>query len=485
MSFYFDPIRLTPLDHMMPVSYIAFFYSFLVDDPRRAVPVLEDALHRLLQANPFLVGNLINSRSGEDNPTIRTVHPPTSESLREFPILQVRHHENEYIARRSHGSSCSGNQISKDALLSDTYLPVPLAAATAKQCPIIRWQANLMQDGLVVAVCFHHSVLDAAGFYIIQVALARCCREPDSTIQGLSLASDLLKGRQAMLETSPASGISGRSSARDLQALGVANFESAENLISRRLTLKPARIEYLKVACNALGQGRMENDPVFSQPQALLSSNDIISAVLWLVIMRARYRPCSGTLKGPDDSAQSSLILIIEIRRSLTPPLPMSYIGNGIVQTATSSPIRAALESVSQPTQTPTLTAHGLQVLTDLALKVHAIFSRVDDTFVKTLIREKQEAIDWSPRFRQADVTSTSLRRMGVYGLDFGPVLGKVVEFDSPDNRIDGTVCILPARVSSVPAPWEVRVTLQREVMVRLSQDPFMDWLVDNVSAKM
>ncbi|OJK01970.1 hypothetical protein ASPACDRAFT_1879460 [Aspergillus aculeatus ATCC 16872] len=483
MSFYFTPMQLTPLDHMMPISYIAFFYGFLLDDPQRAVPVIRDSLHRLLRANPFLAGNLINSNHCHEAPTVRAVHPPTVESLREFPILRVRHHEDHYMARQYHGSTCSDDRFSNDVLFSEAYLPVPLAAATAQQCPIIRWQANIMQDGLVVAVCFHHSVLDAAGFYIIQAALAECCRGPGSAREGPSLVADLLKGRQRMLSTGPSGGVSGGLSAGCLQDLAIADFNCAQGLISRRLTLSPARIAYLKTMCNALVRGRMENNRVSSEPRPLLSSNDIISAILWLAIMRARYRPYSETLKG--DSAQSSLILITEIRRALTPPLPKFYVGNGIVQTATSSPIRSALEFVSLTAQSPSLKTNGLQVLTDLALRVHATFLCVDDASVKALIREKQESIDWSPKFRQADVTSTSLRRMGVYGLDFGAVLGKVVEFDSPDNRIDGTVCMLPARMNSVPAPWEVRVTLQRGAMVRLLQDPFMDWLMGDASAKM
>ncbi|RAH69843.1 uncharacterized protein BO66DRAFT_438916 [Aspergillus aculeatinus CBS 121060] len=485
MSFYFTPIQLTPLDHMMPIAYIAFFYGFLLDDPERAVPVIGDSLHRLLRANPFLAGNLINSNHGHEAPTVRAVHPPTVESLREFPILRVRHHEDRYMAGQYHGSTCSDDRFSNNFLFSEAYLPVPLAAATAQECPIIRWQANIMRDGLIVAVCFHHSVLDAAGFYIIQAALAECCREPGSARQGPSLGADLLKGRQRILETGLSGGVSGGLSAGRLQDLTIADFNCAQGLISRRLTLSAARIAYLKTMCNALVRGHMENNRVSSEPRPILSSNDIISAILWLAIMRARYRPCSETLKGQGDSAQSSLILITEIRRALTPPLPKSYIGNGIVQTATLSPIRSALEFVSHTAQSPTLTTNGLQVLTDLALKVHATFLCVDDASVKALIREKQESIDWSPKFRQADVTSTSLRRMGVYGLDFGAVLGKVVEFDSPDNRIDGTVCMLPARMNSVPAPWEVRVTLQRGAMVRLLQDPFMDWLMGDASTKL
>ncbi|OJZ80354.1 hypothetical protein ASPFODRAFT_460806 [Aspergillus luchuensis CBS 106.47] len=486
MTFYFTPMQLTLLDQMMPKCYIAFFYSFHLEDPQRAVSILENALRSLIMKNPFLAGNVINPMQDIGNAAICQVHPPTPESLHEFPFLRVRYHEDQSMYLHQ---GCSGCPISNDDFFAEPYLPVPLSAATAMLCPIIRWQANIMQDGLVITVCFHHSVLDAAGFYVIQAALAKCCRMQNGTVPGLSFTSDLLIGRRRILETTMAGGVSREPPLGHChETLRDADFESAKGLISRRLTLASTRIEYLKKACNALVRSHIKDD-------LLLSTNDVISALLWLSIIRARYE---SNFEGPErrgHPAQSSLILIADIRRTLSPPLPISYIGNGIIQSETSSLIRPVLGSMLYTSRRPhshfpILTNDGLSTLTDLAVKVHTALTNVTNSYVGGLIKEKHESVDKGPRLKQGDVTSTSLRRMGIYGLDFGTVLGRVVEFDSPDNRIDGTVCILPARpnfrmTSSKMTLWELRVTLQREVMLRLLHDPLMHWSMEQELARL
>ncbi|KAB8224228.1 transferase family-domain-containing protein [Aspergillus novoparasiticus] len=477
MAFHFTPMELTPLDHTMPICYIAFFYALVLDDPQRGVPVLEDGLRRLLQECPFLAGNMMRSSSKRSQASVREVRPPTGDSLREFPILQVAHHANQYIIKKVLDP---GERVSNDSLFDERYLPLPLSVATRELCPIIRWQANILQDGIYVAVCFHHSAFDAAGFYFIQDALARCCREPDSPTLTISLGSDLLEGRRRMVPSIVVSS-DARGDApptEDPHNLRVADFNAVEGLVSRRLLLQPAHMECLKAVCNAILRDRSQEE--------YLTSNDMISALLWLAIIRARYGPCPYRDGGQETRPiQSSFILITEVRRTLTPPLPISYIGNGIIQSVTTSPVQPALISDAPNAvhpRLPSLTKGDLQLLTDLALKVHSTQSSADNTYVKGIIQEKQRSLDWSPTFKQGDVTSTSIRRMGIYGLDFGETLGRVVEFESPDNRIDGTVCILPARSTSM---LELRVTLQSDTMHRLLQGPLLQWAMRRTLGKL
>ncbi|KAE8313395.1 transferase family-domain-containing protein, partial [Aspergillus transmontanensis] len=475
MAFQFTPMELTPLDHTMPICYIAFFYALVLDDPQRGMPVLEEGLRRLLEECPFLAGNMMRSSSKRPRVNIREVRPPTVDSLREFPILRVAHHANQYIMKKVLDP---GERVSNDSLFDERYLPLPLSVATRELCPIIRWQANILQDGIYVAVCFHHSVFDAAGFYFIQDALARCCREPNSPTLTIPLGSDLLEGRRRMVPNPVVSDARDDAPAEGPHTLRVADFNTVEGLVSRRLVLQPAHMECLKAVCNAILRDR-------SQEQCL-TSNDMISALLWLAIIRARYGPSPYGGGGQETRPiQSSLILITEVRRTLTPPLPISYIGNGIIQSVATSPVQPALISDASNAvhpRLPPLTKCDLQLLTNLALKVHSTQSSADNTYVKGIIQEKQRSLDWCPTFKQGDVTSTSIRRMGIYGLDFGNTLGRVVEFESPDNRIDGTVCILPARSTSI---LELRVTPQADTMHRLLQGPLLQWAMRRTLGKL
>ncbi|BAE61195.1 unnamed protein product [Aspergillus oryzae] len=476
MAFQFTPMVLTPLDHTMPICYIAFFYALVLDDPHRGVSILKEGLHRLLGECPLLAGNMMRSSSKRSKANVREVRPPTVDSLREFPILRVAHHLNQYIIKKVLDS---GERVSSDSLFDERYLPLPLSVATREICPIIRWQANILQDGIYVAVCFHHSVFDAAGFYFIQDALARCCREPNSPALTIPLGSDLLEGRRRMV-SSPvvSSDVRGDAPTEDPHTIRVADFNAVEGLVSRRLVLQPAHMECLKDVCNSILRDQSQEE--------YLTSNDMISALLWLAIIRARYGPSPDGGGGQETRpVQSSLILITEVRRTLTPPLPISYVGNGIVQSVATSPVQRALISDASNAvhpHLPSVTKGDLQLLTDLALKVHSTQSSADNTYVKGIIQEKQRSPDWSPTFKQGDVTSTSIRRMGIYGLDFGETLGRVVEFESPDNRIDGTVCILPARSTSI---LELRVTLQADTMHRLLQGPLLQWAMRRTLGKL
>ncbi|KAF9890378.1 hypothetical protein FE257_006046 [Aspergillus nanangensis] len=488
MNFSFTPFRVTPVDRMMPICYITFFYSFRLEAPQRAVPILENALSHLLDANHFLAGNVVvgitPSEDGRTNyHSIREVHPPTPDSLREFPpVLRVKRLENQSI-----------DEVSADALLADGHLPIPPAMITAPVCPVIRWQANILDDGLVIAVSFHHSVFDGAGFVIVQAALAKCCRQPNPAARDVSLEASLMKGRHRLQGTTTSVTSTGRSAAdppgdrRRLQTLKTATFETAEGLISRRLRLRPATIESLKKSCDAfVRRRRCYRSPWKPQPPPLLSSNDIITALLWLTIVRARYGHQHPEPKD-SDPALSALILLTEIRRTVVPPVPLSYVGNGVVPPITTTPREPILASMPSnnnnhnniswqhypPMTAGVSTPSELRVLSDLALNVHATRLGVDDVYIKALIREKEDSGDWSSTFKQGDITLTSCRRMGMYGLDFGSVLGPVVDFDQAENRNDGTVCILPARAGA-QCLVEARVALPLEAMRRLLRDPLM-----------
>ena len=64
---------------------------------------------------------------------------------------------------------------------------------------------------------------------------------------------------------------------------------------------------------------------------------------------------------------------------------------------------------------------------------------------------------------------------MNFYNFDFGPILGKICDFDLPETRMNGLAWVLPARFEG--ARWEVRMTLGREMMESLRKDPLFSWV--------
>jgi hypothetical protein len=437
---------------MMPICYITFFYSLSLKNPSQGVEVLDGALNRLVKECPLLAGNVGRSSANDaTKENLLEIQPASIYTFTRYPLLRVSPHETQSIIDRDLA----------DDLFDDAYRALPLSLATHFPCPIIRWQANVMRDGIVVAVSFHHSALDAGGFYMIQQALACFCRDPNSSHLGIGLESDLLQGRHCLAQ------IQSFSSCADLQRedesmVRMAEFDRPANLVSYRLTLLPRKVRYLQNLCNAqVSTGAM------GSIRQHLSLNDVISGLLWRSIIVARSQSNAPSIDSRDE--KSSLILITEIRRTLVPALPASYLGNAIVQQVTTTNTKSVL-APSVPEQ------NELVQLTRLAQKVHDASKQVTDLRVKSLLRQKQGMLDWRPQFKQGDVTSTSLRRMPIYDLDFGNVFGKVIGFDSPDNRIEGTVCMLPASSSFLDSLWDIRITLPPNVLSRLQQDTLLQW---------
>ncbi|KAF3387745.1 O-acetyltransferase pyr7 [Penicillium rolfsii] len=432
MASQFGPMTLTSIDHMMPICYITFFYSLSLKNPGQGVKILGEGLNRLVKECPLLAGNV--GRSSENDAARKNVleiQPASIDTFAQYPLLRVSPHETRSITDRDPA----------DGLFDDAYRALPLSLATDFPCPIIRWQANIMRDGIVIAVSFHHSALDAGGFYMIQQALASLCRDPNSPHRGsISPCADLQKEDESIIR--------------------MANFDLPANLVSYRLSFLHSKIRYLRDSCNAHASTKSNGQH--------LSLNDVISGLLWRSIIVARS-PLNVSPSIDSRDEQSHLILITEIRRKSMPALPPTYPGNAIVQQVANTYTKSVLEPL-KPEQ------NELVQLTRLAQKVHDASAQVTDLHVKSLLQRRQGMLDWRPQFKQGDVTSTSLRRMPIYDLDFGTVLGKVVGFDNPDNRIDGTVCILPSSPSSLDSVWDIRITLPPNVLCRLLQDPLLQW---------
>lgn len=453
MVSHFIPMTLTPIDHMMPICYITFFYSLSVKNPSQGVEVLDEALKRLVKECPLLACNVGRSSANDAaRENVLEIQPASIYTFAQYPLLRVRLHETQSVTDRDLG----------DGLFDNAYRALPLSLATDFPCPIIRWQANVMRDGIVVAVSFHHSALDAGGFYMIQQTLAHLCRDPNRSHLGIDLESGLLQGRRCLAQIptiSPCADLQ----REDESNVRMADFDLPVNLVSYRLTLLPHRVRSLQNSCNAQASAGAMNST-----GKHLSSNDIISGLLWRSIILAQSH--SDASQSIDSRGEkSSIILISEIRRKLMPALPASYLGNAIVQQVATTDTKSVLVPL-------TLEQNELVQLTHLAQKIHDASMQVTDLSVKSLLRQKQRVLDWRPQFKQGDVTSTSLRRMPIYDLDFGTVLGKVIGFDSPDNRIEGTVCMLPASSSSIDSLWDIRITLPPNVLSRLRQDSLIQW---------
>ncbi|OJJ94722.1 hypothetical protein ASPACDRAFT_55634 [Aspergillus aculeatus ATCC 16872] len=495
----FEPYMLTPFDYLPPPLHMTAFLTFILDNPARAIPVLEAAVERLINELPFLTGNV----------NVREVQPSTAAVLDQHPMLVIKHHPRKYISSAASASPVRGRgqTISYDDIFTEEYLPLPLNMGSAPASPVYRFQANILEDGIILCGSAHHNAVDGMGQCFVLEALATCSREVDitnTTITNLLTTLEQEKQtRNLILQAASAGPVQTLDGQAAGQTWGVAAPPDVPNQpISRKLIFSPNRISQLKTLCSAhLPSATSEGGT--QAKDRVLSRNDLVLSLIWLCVMRARAR-----LLGPAAKKHhSSLSTAIDVRAALRPPLPRTYIGNAVhtIPLHAPFPMAATVDDTypyypdpldptnpTNPTDTPPVESQRapletavLTNLTQLALLIRRGNASVDSDYLRQHLAQVYNSPDWSvsAASRPAEFGQSSLRSIGTYRLDFGSVLGRVRDFDVPDPRFRSAAWILPARGKD--APWEVRLVLEPEALALVKRDPVVRWAVGNEGARL
>lgn len=479
----FKPYTLSPLDHIMIPTHVCVFLSFKTREPSYATALIEKGISALISERPYLAGNI----SQVDQPSTLEVHPPSAADLQKTPMLAVRHRPNKTISC----ISSSDTILNEDFRFGDHTIPTPYPTFA------LRFQANIMKDGIILTICFYHRFVEFYGLMLILTSLAQCCQsQAQGSPPGLSLLcppSDA-SGR-SKITASPGSplrdvgGTYGRLSY---------HYSPGQNqngrLTCQKYVLRPEKITFLKNACNSLlpilVQGfETKESSKLSKP---LSSTDAISALLWLCCIRARFGPSLANDKLNYLPQEFSFTGTFETRHILQPKSLKRHIGNCVILAKS----HYNFKDLQDPGKTGSILTkkqEELLILTQLALRIRHECDSIDKDHVQNIINHAAGSQDPNSFvFLPADVSMTSLRKMGIYGLDFGKALGRVTSFDAMDDRLEGYCYILPehsqtglSSSQSKQSPWEIRITLDREATHRLQQDELFSWAGTSDNAKL
>ncbi|RAK92158.1 O-acetyltransferase [Aspergillus costaricaensis CBS 115574] len=473
----FQPYTLTPLDHLLPPHHVFAYMSFRPEQPSEAVDALESGLSDLISQWPFLAGNVAMVQK-EKRRNVTELQPPTTSDLLQCPLLRVKHHQHTI----------------SDALASPVIdyemLNVPKTLSNSNPIPAVRFQANVMQDGLILCLAWHHQVMDSLGVTIVLHALSRSCSGSNrKSGDARRLPMDLDKEEQARRRINQ----SATASNPDLKdAYCETSYEEirgrqSDSIICRRYTLHTDRVNYLKNSCNDLahelakGHSTSQKVPPTGSQYKLenISNDDLVTALAWLSVSRARRRVASK--HSSDLPRVSSLSRNIEVRSVLQPPLPRSYLGNSLVLAKT----QCEWKDIPTPQEAPPVTRERMDketinALLKLALRSRAKCKSIQDEQIRGLIGRVEECDDFSSvSGAPAEVIMSSLRKTDIYASDWGTKLGPLLDFDSIDGRTDGLTLILPDRnpARRGESIWEVRVNLPVEVMEEFGKDELLLWV--------
>jgi hypothetical protein len=84
----FEPYVATSFDHSMPRIHLAAFLTFSLDEPSKAVPILENGVERLIKCLTFLTGNVAFSTRVPGKENVFEIQPPTKQFLLQYPTIQ-------------------------------------------------------------------------------------------------------------------------------------------------------------------------------------------------------------------------------------------------------------------------------------------------------------------------------------------------------------------------------------------------------------
>ena len=472
----FDPFVLSPLDHSIGFLHLAPFLTFEAQDVNKCVSVIEAGLARCIELLPFLSGNVAPSNRLPGKENVLEVRPSTADFLQQHPMLTVRNHD--AFVNPKNGTPV----VNYDFINNESFISILPTMALEELSPVLRLQANVMRDGVIVCFCFHHMVMDGAGMVGVMKSIASCCKNPGATLDNLPTTPlQQEKSRKMILEAGAAPSshseiTTGRgATVFDLQG------EISSDFVSRIISLDTTKIKALQAAS-------MEKlKSAHAGSEVSISRNAIVTSVLWMSFTRARHLlSAANGEKGP---SESSAIMASEIRQKIQPGLPSSYFGNGVVGAHAYSPVEPILSATKESSHpishsiSPNL--KEMDILAELALQIQKAFNSITAEFVQDYIRHIVTQNDWSLPPRVADVAVSSLRSFRLYELDFGPAFGPVQRFDMPETRIPGLAWIMPIRNGRTSDPWEVRLALERKMMEYFQEDRLIRWMSPGNESKL
>ena len=444
---------LSPLDQYMPRIYVTIYLIFDTPDPSAAVNTLQAGVKELGSRLPYLRGSISTPEdprgrmaitwSSSDAPL--SLHPtPTSLGTNPPPYQQLRA-ENaplHYFANTF------------PALIQTRTAANPGSPGS----PAFAASYTLLDSAVVLGIAAHHSLADGTGVLELIRVLAACTSHtplppslsplPDEPLHRHTLLHSALPSPKEEPPLSFSTRLASLpefcilSSPEVTTSQANATDSSAPKGRAKLFTFSAARLE---TAREVLRAGEYHLDP------AALSTNNILTAVIWACVSRARAARRGGGggwAESGSGSGRSKMGFAINGRRQLKGEVSTRpYAGNvnlfGVPEFTSEM-----LEGIGAKCSA---TGGGAAALAQVVKSIWEAIRRVDAGHVADVVALMEQAGDFAGdvgpswvRSNGPDLSVTSWANMDVYGCEFGEWLGRPVYMRVPDFVADGLVVVLP-----------------------------------------
>ena len=434
-------IKLSSIDHCMPRAYIRVCLAFRLPDPDRfleAVVKLEQFVKGLVATTPFLAGFVAPAQC-DDGSIGRVEIQFSQEDVRTFPAIRIRQYspkEMPYTYEQLGELGLPPSVIRPDLVSS---LP---EGTDDDRAPVFRVQANLLEGGLIVSMYLHHCVTDGTGLgLLISSSLSQDAASPadDSDVgQQLLNFTDETLATIANNESSSRAQLSWAHGGHVLRRLAYKHAVPDKSLPkppARKgrgcvFSISQAKLEELKATL--LRQIAFQNNGL----EPFLTIHDVLQALIWHHMTQARLPALLSSYK----ISWSKLLIPVNIRGRLSPPLAPSYFGSAV-------DFASAISSLSH------LSSSDASAIATTALSIRRAVTSVTDHYVRSAITlSNTPGVDVRDllasnmnRTHGADIYITSWFNLPLFEKgDLGMDLGMPDWVRKPWSRDPGACIILP-----------------------------------------
>ncbi|CAH0045078.1 unnamed protein product [Clonostachys solani] len=452
--------QLTPLDLLMPNTYIQVFLTFQTTEPTSFIQsTLQRGLNTVAAQLPWLLGQVVPTVTGSGKETLQIQWNAKSTP----PVVANKGSvRSTYEALDSQGmppQSIPAEMwpLDSQALQGSAMEGTPVFAAS-----VFRFAD---EEGLGLCICAHHHVFDASGLAeVIRLwSLAAAGILPSAQPSGVDRVNQLTKALGGSFDVASAHTVEHLwDSHPEFSRSPPAMPSEFPSCTSKLFRISMDKIEKLKQSVS----GSMAVTP---------TTTNIVTAMLWIAITRARAKRTPALA-----SSTTQLVSAVNCRQRVglgSQAGSVPYFGN-VVQYAMAALSTGELQVVDLVHETlPPCLAKVCSIISDSQSA-----DRINSDSVAelcSLVNRTEDLKSIFPGwdlFSSRDLTVTSWNGLDIYNLDFGETLGRPKHIRPPYMEADGVGMIMPR------AQWtqcdrkeesgvEVIVMLRRDDLAVMSED--------------
>ncbi|OKL59650.1 hypothetical protein UA08_05132 [Talaromyces atroroseus] len=447
--------RLTPLDLLMPKTYIRVLFVFeQAGSILQIIQNLGSGLDRLLKQVPWLSGRVFSTKSVQDRDASLEIrrnanHAPTIVDKGTVAASYKCAASDGVFTKAIPSSVWPGPSI-------DDVLGVPVFAAS-----IFRFA----DQGAGLCVCLHHNAVDGIGFSEIMRLWAQNVVDNSFTFSDSSQTRSERLSEALSYDLTRVSSIA----SEDLLALHPEYSKMPPALPDKMPSSCTAKLFTISIRWVDILKTLMRKYTLIPP-----TTNVVICALIWPTVTRVRMQD-NPSLR--IEMSRLAMAVNGRPRISETFSRPGSpYFGNAVFYSLSKMPATVLAESDETPVRELAKICDEIARSQSRSTITSRHIAEVYQLASCTEDRVGSLFVGWD-LFGSRDLTITNWADLELYGIDFGNVLGKPKFVRLPHMEADGVALILPRQRSISPEILEVMIMLRRDHLDALESDPMWQML--------